>query len=124
MRTQTLNQQSRRDNRCDANEEQGREPASRGKPPRSKRSNRRYASFNNWRLNGAVRSIKSWRVLLVEKALYCALAHDETAAGYWAYQAARDYAEKYDPRYGTGLIPPSARFVAEIAAFWQALLWR
>jgi hypothetical protein len=69
---------------------------------------------------GAVRSIKSWRVLLVEKALYCALAADETAAGYWAYQAARAYAEKYDPHYGTGLIPASAPLLAEIAGFWQA----
>jgi len=38
-----------------------------------------------------------WRVLLVEKAIYCALTEDETAARHWAYQAARDYAEKYDP---------------------------
>lgn len=67
---------------------------------------------------GAVRSIKSWRVLMVEKALYCALAGDETAAGYWAYQAARDYAEKYDPHYGSGLIPESAPLVADIAEFW------
>lgn len=69
---------------------------------------------------GTVRSIKSKRVLLVEKALYCALAADETVAGHWAYEAARDYAEKYDSRYGSGLIPASAPLVAEIAAFWQA----
>jgi len=69
---------------------------------------------------GSVRSIKSWRVLLVEKALYCALAEDATVAGHWAYQAARDYAEKYDPHYGTGLIPISAPLVAHIAEFWQA----
>jgi hypothetical protein len=69
---------------------------------------------------GVVRSIKSWRVLMVEKAIYCALAADETAAGYWAYQAARDNAEKYDPHYGTGLIPESAPLVAVIAEFWRA----
>ncbi|MEP7343333.1 MAG: hypothetical protein ABI977_36755 [Acidobacteriota bacterium] len=69
---------------------------------------------------GSVRSIKSKRVLQVEMALYCALARDETAAGYWAYQAARDYAEQYDPRYGSGLIPPSAPLVTQIAEFWQA----
>ncbi|MEP7340854.1 MAG: hypothetical protein ABI977_24195 [Acidobacteriota bacterium] len=63
-------------------------------------------------------SIKSKRVLQVEKALYCALGRDETAAGYWAYQAARDYAEQYDPYYDTGLIPPSAPLVAQIAEFW------
>jgi len=67
---------------------------------------------------GVVRSIKSWRVLLVEKAIYCALAEDVTVAGHWAYQAARDYAEKYDPHYGTGLIPISAPLVAHIAEFW------
>ena len=69
---------------------------------------------------GAVRSIKSNRVLMVEKALYCALAGDEITAGYWAYQAARDYAELYDPHYGSGLIPESASLVADIAAFWHA----
>jgi hypothetical protein len=68
---------------------------------------------------GAVRSIKSRRVLLVEQAIYCALSQDATVAGYWAYQAARDYAEKYDPQYGTGLIPISAPLVAQIAEFWQ-----
>ena len=69
---------------------------------------------------GVVRSIKSWRVLMVEKAIYCALADDVTVAGHWAYQAARDYAEKYNPHYGTGLIPESAPLVAHIAEFWLA----
>lgn len=54
----------------------------------------------------------------MEKAIYCALAEDATVAGHWAYQAARDYAEKYDPHYGTGLIPLSAPLVAHIAKFW------
>lgn len=68
---------------------------------------------------GAVRSIKSWRVLMVEKAIYCALAEEVTVAAHWAYQAARDYAEQYDPHYGTGLIPESAPLVAHIAKFWM-----
>ena len=67
---------------------------------------------------GVVRSIKSWRVLMVEKAIYCALAEDLTVAGHWAYQAARDYAEKYNPHYRTGLIPISAPLVAQIAELW------
>ncbi len=67
---------------------------------------------------GVARSIKSWRVLMVEKAIYCALAYDATVAGHWAYQAARDYAEQYSPHYGTGLIPESAPLVAHIAEFW------
>jgi hypothetical protein len=33
-------------------------------------------------------------------------------------QAARHYAERYNPRYGTGLIPESASAVDDIAAFW------
>lgn len=67
---------------------------------------------------GVVREIQSMRVLMIEKALQCALASDEVAAAYWAYQAARDYAEKYDPRYGTGLIPESAPLLEEITDFW------
>ena len=69
---------------------------------------------------GAVRSIKSKRALIVEQAIYCALAYDATTAGYWAYQAARDFAEVYAPRYGSGLLPESAPLVALIAEFWQA----
>ncbi len=34
------------------------------------------------------------------------------------YQVARKYAEKYDPHYGTGLIPKSAPMMDEIAEFW------
>ena len=29
-----------------------------------------------------------------------------------------DYAERYDPRYGTGLIPESAPLVMDIVDFW------
>jgi hypothetical protein len=53
-------------------------------------------------------------------AIHCALAEDTTVAGHWAYQAARDYAEQYNPHYGTGLIPESAPLVAVIAEFWRA----
>ncbi len=69
---------------------------------------------------GAVRSIKSNRMLMVENAIYCTLAYDHTVAGHYAYQAARNYAELYDPHYGSGLIPTSAPLVADIAAFWNA----
>ena len=55
----------------------------------------------------------------MEKAIYSALAEDVTVAGRSrAYQAARDYAEKYDQQYGTGLIPISAPLVAHIAELW------
>lgn len=35
-----------------------------------------------------------------------------------AYQAASDYAERYDPKYSSKLIPASARYVEDIAEFW------
>ena len=34
------------------------------------------------------------------------------------YRLARQYAERYNPRYGSGLIPASAPFVEDIAEFW------
>jgi len=35
-----------------------------------------------------------------------------------AYQLTRKYADRYDQRYGTGLLPKSAPMVEEIAEFW------
>src|SRR5947209_4972424 len=55
---------------------------------------------------GAVRLIHDWELLVVEEAVRCVLNPRE--AGYWAYQAARDYTERYDPSHGSGLIPASA----------------
>ena len=37
----------------------------------------------------------------------------------WAYQAAKDYAERYDVLHGSGLIPSSAPMVEEIDGFWR-----
>ncbi len=65
---------------------------------------------------GPVRIIESRDVLVVEDAVQCLLKPAEAA--YWAYHVARDYAERYDPRYGSGLIPESASMVEEIADFW------
>src|SRR5262249_54465630 len=67
---------------------------------------------------GVVREVQNWRVLLIEKAMQCALAYDDYVAAYWAYHVARDYAEKYDPHYGTGLIPESAPLLKDIVDFW------
>jgi len=39
--------------------------------------------------------------------------------GPWAYRVARQYAERYDSRYGVGLIPASAPAVEDIGSFWQ-----
>jgi hypothetical protein len=68
---------------------------------------------------GAVRLVRDWELLLFEYALRCLLGPPREA-GSWAYQAARHYAERYDPRHGTGLIPESAPLVQDIADFWAA----
>jgi hypothetical protein len=49
-------------------------------------------------------------------ALSCLL--QPTASADWGYHLARQYAERYNSRYGTGLIPESAPMVEDIADFW------
>ena len=66
---------------------------------------------------GSVRIIESRDLLVAEKCLRAVLRADERPR--WLYQAARDYCDRYDSRYGTGLIPSSAPMVQEIADFWQ-----
>lgn len=66
---------------------------------------------------GSVRIITDNDLLVIEDALRCVL-HPH-AAGVFAYQTARQYAEDYDPSYGTGLIPASAPLVQHIADFWM-----
>ena len=56
-------------------------------------------------------------LVVVEDALKAILRDDE--APIWLYQAAKDYAERYDSRHGTGLIPSSAPMMQEIADFWR-----
>jgi hypothetical protein len=65
---------------------------------------------------GRVRTIHCREALLAEHALRCVACPQESA--HWGYQAARQYAERYNCRYGTGLIPESAAAVEEIVAFW------
>ena len=67
---------------------------------------------------GVVRVIQNRQVLVMENSLRCVLSWSVEEAGYWAYHAARDYAERYDPHYGTGLIPESAPSVKAIVRFW------
>ena len=64
-----------------------------------------------------VRVIHSNELLLIENALLSA-ALPERAPG-WAYRTARVYAERYNPQYGTGLIPESLPMVKDIVDFWQ-----
>jgi hypothetical protein len=64
-----------------------------------------------------VRIVHSMELVVVENALRSILR--EIEAPTWLYQAARDYAERYDSRHGTGLIPSSAPMMQEIADFWR-----
>ena len=66
---------------------------------------------------GPVRIIESTEVLLIEYALSCLL--QPTASADWGYRLARQYTERYDSRYGTGLIPESASLVEDIVDFWS-----
>jgi len=66
---------------------------------------------------GAVRIVTDWDLFLFEQALGCLLYPHE--AGSWAYQMARDYAERYDSSHGTGLTPASAPLLQDIADFWM-----
>ena len=66
---------------------------------------------------GALRLITDGNLLLFEYALSCLLAH-EREVGMWAYQTARQYAERYDSSHGTGLTPASIPFVQDIIDFW------
>jgi hypothetical protein len=65
---------------------------------------------------GPVRIIESTDVLVVEMALSSLLQPDASAD--WGYRIAREYAERYNSRYGTGLVPESAPMVEDIADFW------
>ena len=65
---------------------------------------------------GPVRIIESSDALVVENALKCILSPE--ASAFWGYHVGREYAEKYNPRYGTGLIPESAPSMEDIVSFW------
>lgn len=60
--------------------------------------------------------IQDKNVLILEDAVRCVLSPHP--APEQAYRLARNYAERYDPRYGTGLIPESAPLVMDIVDFW------
>jgi hypothetical protein len=65
---------------------------------------------------GPVRIVYSQDLLVVENALRCVVSRNE--APFWAYHTARQYAERYDPHYGAGLIPTSASMLEDIVRFW------
>ena len=65
---------------------------------------------------GPVRIIESGQLVMVETALECVL--HPWASSELGYRLARQYAERYNPHYGTGLLPESAPMVGEIADHW------
>jgi hypothetical protein len=65
-----------------------------------------------------VRIINSTDILILENVLQCLLSQTDIAASY-AYDATRNYVEKYNPHYGTGLIPDSIPMLEKIIAFWN-----
>jgi hypothetical protein len=76
-----------------------------------------YQTYSGEQIWGhPLRTIHSNEVLTIEDALLCIT--QPWAAPYWAYQTAKDYAERYNPRYGTGLIPESLPLLDDIIAFW------
>ncbi len=66
---------------------------------------------------GPVRLIESSETLIVEKALECVLSPENSS--HCGYYVGKEYAERYDSRYGTGLIPESAPLVEDIVNFWK-----
>jgi hypothetical protein len=64
-----------------------------------------------------IRIIRCREALLAEYMLRCIT--QPRVSAYWGYQTAAFYVERYDPRYGTGLIPESAPAVEEIVRFWS-----
>jgi hypothetical protein len=69
--------------------------------------------YQRW---GPVRIIDSQELLVAETALKCVL--NPWHSSVLGYHLARQYAERYNPRFGTGLSLESAPMVEDIAEFW------
>jgi hypothetical protein len=63
-----------------------------------------------------VRIIECWELLIAETAMECVLR--PWYSSQLGYQLARQYAEEFDSRYPSGLVPKSAPMVEQIAEFW------
>jgi hypothetical protein len=65
-----------------------------------------------------VRTVYSNEALIIEKAIGCVLRPTQSPS--LCYEMARDHAERYEPKFGTGLIPASAGAVRDISRFFRA----
>lgn len=70
--------------------------------------------YRNFQWN-TVHFVRSGYLLKLEYALRCFVEPDFPD---WAYKLAREYVERYQPQYGTGLIPESVPMLLEVAEFW------
>jgi hypothetical protein len=66
-----------------------------------------------------IRLIHNWNVFLLEQAIDCYIYSDQPEMG---YKLAKSYTERYEPSFGTGLIPDSLESLKEINQFWNAYL--
>ncbi len=66
---------------------------------------------------GTVRCVSSTEAIIIENAINCVLMPNQ--AERLCYQIAKDFTERYNSRYGTGLLPESAESVRTIADFWR-----
>lgn len=65
-----------------------------------------------------IRTINNNNLFLIELGIKCFLFDDESTG----YEIGKHYCEKYNARYGTGVIPDSLPFVKDIVGFWTGYL--
>lgn len=78
---------------------------------RTLQSQGRRGPFGAW-----IRYINNWNLLILENGIECFLQKEDLKIG---YEIARSYVQKYDSRYGTGLIPASLPFLKNVTIFWK-----
>jgi hypothetical protein len=64
----------------------------------------------------SVRIIENWQILIFEDALNCFKYFDDPKKG---YELTRSYTEKYNPSFGTGLIPDSKELLFDVTEYWK-----
>lgn len=83
---------------------------------------RRLIAYQNHTRSGhfgiQIRTINNNNLFIIELGIKCFLFDDESAG----YEIGKHYCEKYNARYGTGLIPDSLPYVKDIVGFWTGYL--
>ena len=65
-----------------------------------------------------IRTIINMNLFMIELGIKCFLFEEEDTG----YEIGKHYSEKYNTKYGTGLIPESLANVQDIVAFWKSYL--